>query len=194
MYPDQYDETGFGRPFKYTGRLGGLGNVRSHYFDVHVLPVDFPKFAYSRSVSQTICPRPKASNVSAVWLAGHGSSCPIVEILLNGVKQGFKQLDARKAKQSALCRTQMCNKGRELAQLLINTTPFSDRSTVLSELLRSQTYAEAKNASNHSTRMSLKVQIGEWLGGWIQNSEDDAWRLSEVEDMVKGQDSSSVGS
>lgn len=158
----QYDETSYTRAF---GQNGRLKNIPAHatFFNMEVLPQNFALFEYANARGTSSAP--KASNISTVWVKGPGQgSADTLEILLNGVKQGYKQFDADVRKQSCLCRRQMLLLAQSIACKL-------KTSTLATEL----TYQRAKSSPIRGSARERRQEAKGCLGIWPVNMGDDEW-------------------
>lgn len=184
VYSDQYSAAGYTRAFGTSGRLSPIARKyggKARFFDIKVLPPSFKSFPFSKSCSSDN--RFKTSNISAIYIqdpqATSITGC--VEVLLNGVKQGFKQLEHRPLKQSKVCRRAMWRAGMEVLSQLCDKYETNRKDKDLYILysetnLRSSCYLEAKGEGE---RRMLKMEIIQALGGWIKNDREDNWGLKE---------------
>ena len=164
VYANQYDETGYTRAFGKTGRLSAAWSGGTRLFDVRSLPTSYPVFEYSKNTGS------KASNISALWIQQPLGRGDILEVLLNGVKQGFKQFESRKGKESAVCRKQMWMFGARL----MSTIPGSSDGRPGAQSI---SYAKAKGTVAQDERRKVKDNVTNVLGGWQPNIGDDNWHL-----------------
>ena len=173
VYADQYNATGYNRAFGRTGRLKNTGSSL-RYFEVNVLAPDTPRFRFARDLS--LSAPSKASNISAVWIRGCSKGDePTIEVLINGVKQGFQQLDSRLGKQSIICRRQMWLRASTLSELSASRAPALES---FAAALRSATYHEAKSTDIRASRATQKVMAQLVLRPWPNNPGDDDWSLN----------------
>ena len=164
VYAHQYDETSYLRAFGQSGRLSAAWSGGTRSFDLLRLPTSYPVFDYSKRTGA------KASNISALWIRQPPGKRDILEVLLNGVKQGFKQFETRKGKESAICRKQMWMLG---ACLLSKISGSGDGRPNA----QSTSYAEAKGTVARGERRKVKDNVTNALGGWQANVGDDDWHL-----------------
>ena len=162
VYANQYDKVGYQRAFGTAGHLSAARSDRTRSFEIEPLPTPFPPFEYSK-VAGT-----KTSNISALWVRQPTGQEDILETLLNGVKQGFKQFDSRRGKESAVCRKQMWLLGARL----MSTVYGSDDSGLVT---RSISYADAKGTAARDERRKVKATVIDVLKGWYPNIGDGSW-------------------
>ena len=149
----QYIETSFDRAFGPDGRMGSVvGKIWSGGYSYRPVNVRTTKveFEFCRRSIRSLNPRPKGSNISAVWTPS------IQETLINGVLQGRKQVDPRGA--SAISRKRMW--GKTLC--------------VFNELNRDKTATEPELSSTAFEQRKLVKSdvISNALKGWIKNKHD----------------------
>ena len=113
----------------------------------------------------------KASNISALWIRQSTGKGDILEVLLNGVKQGFKQFETRKGKESAICRKQMWMLGARLMStmylVLMTVDQVRSPHRMLKQKVRWHEVSDAR-----SKTMSRRL----WEDG-KPNTGDDDWHL-----------------
>lgn len=173
VYQDQYDRAAYERAFGPKGRLQTIAN-NARFFKVSTLPSSFPRFGFEKKSQEA---SPKASNVSALWIRGSGpSSNDTTEVLLNGVKQGFKQFEERQGKESAICRKQMWSVGVQIEALLACTHQGNSISS-RPDGLPAQNYRVPKENVARLAKMELKARVTQILTGWISNTGDEEWSL-----------------
>jgi tRNA-specific adenosine deaminase 1 len=162
VYGDQFDGTGYSRAFGPTGRMKDVTDT--HFFEIHRLPENYSRFEYEKHPLR----KSKASNVSAVWIRASGHTLDhTIEVLLNGVKQGFKQTDSNMRKESLVCRKKLWLLGRDCASHLDGH--------VLSQ--KFACYVDAKNKAAPVSYSVRKVAARQGLGGWPVNLGDDSWSI-----------------
>lgn len=192
VYHDQHDRTSYERAFGQGGRLGQV-KQDGHFFEIKMLPEGFPRFPFekvSRVSGAMVSKKPKASNISALWIQGPGGQeSDVLETLVNGVKQGYRQFEERRGKESVLCRRKMWELGQQLSDLLGKTrrTPGPDTFDIAAEApagynevataLRSDTYAQAKASNARERVVGLRHDVVSVLGNWIRNTGDETWGL-----------------
>ncbi|KEF57933.1 uncharacterized protein A1O9_05855 [Exophiala aquamarina CBS 119918] len=193
VYADQYNETGYCRAFGPEGRLSRI-SLRGKFFDVSKLPPGFPRFAFDRAVLTCASPgqqKPKVSNATALWVLDPGEGAGgILEVLINGVKQGYKQWEIRERKASVVSRRKLWNMAvtivdnwRQMIDVhdkleIYSTTIHSARSIQLQEVwsaLVQNTYCQAKSTSLRRTSMDVKAHVTTSLGNWNKNETDKGW-------------------
>lgn len=164
---DQYNEIGFARAFGPTGRMSRVSSDSPYYFNIVRLPENFPRFQFAKSRSSS--PSIKASNISALYIRGPSEThTGHLEVLLNGVKQGFKQSHTDPRKESLVCRKQMwlasiqCVDSRNLPALRGSGA----------------TYLVAKSCLARSVLILRKNDATAALGGWARNVGDETWTLT----------------
>ncbi|KAK5938613.1 hypothetical protein PMZ80_008803 [Knufia obscura] len=172
VYQDQFSATGYARALGPEGRLrailaqdeGGACNT-ARFFEVCTLPSDYQPFEFGKQGGrQEGVRKNKASKFSALWVAGGGGLevDATVEVLVNGVKQGFKQFDERERKGSVTCRRNMVRKEAELRRLLMERG-------IAAPVLESGmpcNYSDAKSSPSREHRNSVKQLVLAGLGGW----------------------------
>lgn len=173
-YQDQYDQAGYERAFGPKGRLQPLAN-EARFFTVSALPSSSTRFAFEKNSKDAPL---RASNVSALWIRGSGSSSnDTIEVLLNGVKQGFKQFEERPGKESAICRKQMWSLSVRIESLLAST--HQNNSTApRSDEQPPRTYRGAKDYVARQDKRQLKASVTQTLTGWVPNTGDEDWSPS----------------
>jgi len=185
VYEDQYSEAGYSRAFGPEGRLheiltAGEEDLRTsaRFFEVCTLPFHFRRFEFEkhRGGLGTIR-KNKVSNVTAQWIAaGEGQKDnAAVEVLVNGVKQGFKQFDEKERKGSVVCRRNMVRKAVEL-QKVLNETGIG---AVVPELEIGMpcSYSELKSSPFKEHRDHLKQLVLAGLGGWPKDYLKDDFEI-----------------
>ncbi|KAJ9608414.1 hypothetical protein H2200_007402 [Cladophialophora chaetospira] len=190
VYADQYHSAGYERAFGQTGRLSKIGSI-GHFFNIEPLPVGFPRFAFDRKQRKSDTQshsKYKASNVSAVWILDKKPDKPdIIEVLINGVKQGYKQLDDKTGKASAVSRRGLWNLALSIGSLVgkdqngEDLDPVYDNPewlTVVHHVLSRGTYDEAKSSYVRSSSVNCRSQVTDSLGNWVKNTGDGGWSYS----------------
>ena len=183
VYEDQHDEVGNERA------LGGRGRLKDtfdslkreerrcvRFFQVKKLPKGFRRFQFDKVAIAG--EKRKATNVSAVWIAGGpGTEDGIVEVLVNGVKQGYRQFAEGHGKASILCRLKMTRKALGVTELLW------ERSILVSGLVVEDacTYSVLKAAPGRDGRRKLKQLVLDGLGGWPANSAEDDFEVAAID-------------
>lgn len=190
IYDDQYHPIGYQRAFGQSGRLSALKN-QGRFFGIERLPLEFPRFFYQKPQPRfdgASRPKSKASNISLLWVAGSvGSSDNVLEILINGVKQGYQQWDKRPSKASAASRQGLWRLGTQIDSLMLknhlevngsNSSTASsgvDRHTEVHVALSSETYDQAKSTVLRTAFNKSKWAVTSHMGNWNRNSGDDNW-------------------
>ncbi|KAJ4324649.1 hypothetical protein N0V94_001220 [Neodidymelliopsis sp. IMI 364377] len=167
----QYVPAACERAFSRTGRLRTLtdatiqswrGGYRWQPFTLR--PTD-REFTWSRR-GIAAGEKAVASNLSAAWMPSRQ------ETLIGGVLQGRKQLDPRGA--SAICRRHAWSMAVWVAR--VAATP-----AVVDALTRA-TYRDVKDTDLLSPRRQVKQDVQDLgLGGWVKNTGDSTFSLSESE-------------
>lgn len=182
VYNDQYSEEGYARAFGSDGRLkdalagGGGLCLPAELFEVYVLPSDFRRFEYEKQRGvHGVDRKSKVSNISALWVAGRESqqSDAVVEVLVNGVKQGFKQLDEKERKGSVTCRRNMIQKAAQL-QMLVHMRGMAAPNLGNGLLCG---YSKLKSSSSCEHRYKLKQLVLASLGGWPKEYPKDEFEI-----------------
>lgn len=173
IFQDQYDRTGYERAFGSKGRPQSSSDG-SQCFDFSILPHSFPPFEFEKG--SPTAPT-KTSNVSALWIRGSGiSPNDSIEVLINGVKQGFKQFEEREGKESTICRKQMWCLGARI-QALLAAKHQSRATDPKTDLQLASSYRVAKDHVARLARRQLKVRVAQTQAGWIPNTGDEEWAL-----------------
>jgi tRNA-specific adenosine deaminase 1 len=160
---DQFHEAGYRRAFSPAGRAKFGDISRTTYFDVHPLPPHFKSFEFRKNSEPQ-----KTSNISTVWIRASGNASEShIEILLNGVKQGYKQLSDDGRKQSLVCRQQMVEVGYAMQEQLSPALPAT----------LATSYGSAKDSELRRDVISRKHAARSVLGTWIRNIGDEAWSI-----------------
>ena len=175
VYSDHFSETGYNRAFSKNGRIISTTSTKARHFEIGVLPESCSRFSFEKLCKPTA--PIKASNLSTLWISGQGvRGDATIEVLINGVKQGFKQFDERAAKESTVCRKQMWRAGREVVEDLMANSQTSDYTVKrIAEALSCATYAAAKASDLRTSRRAEKSLAIETLGSWPTNSGDEDW-------------------
>ena len=193
---------GYERAFEMTGRMkpcgdgddnGGEGRAgvstkstlqQTHYFSTVVLrDVDVP-FEFSKDTERG---RKKVSNASAIYINQSRSTAlattsDIIESLINGVKQGFRQDSSHPGKGSVVSRRQMWLLGKEVSDMLGAVEKGTSRMGIsgareFQQAMVSGTYREAKGCASRAPWKDAKREAVSRLGGWIANTRDDDWKI-----------------
>ncbi|KIV80348.1 hypothetical protein PV11_07853 [Exophiala sideris] len=189
VYADKFNSTGYERAFGPSGRLSGVtGSGR--FFQTQQLSAAFPRFSFERSSPSLDAkdrPKAKASNISTLWIKGSAGVSDVLEVLINGVKQGFKQWATRMSKASVVSRwklwqlacTILTAPSRESTGNGEDAKPqMIDEAWMLAvrRSLSASSYAQAKYTS--SRQDSGKTHVTDAMGNWTRNEGDDAWGLT----------------
>ncbi|KAK5046932.1 hypothetical protein LTR84_007286 [Exophiala bonariae] len=192
-YGDQYNETGYLRAFGPKGRLSNISK-RGRFFEVAVLPHDFQCFAFARAAGKVVEEeqKPKVSNVTCLWIRHPTTpSGDILEVMVNGVKQGYRQWDDRIAKASVVSRRRLWDLAIEIAGFPTRMAFEDDIRTVvpttlpttasvqfeeISKALARGSYAQAKSSSLRGRSIKDKSYVTTALGNWHNNEEDKNWK------------------
>ncbi|KPI35208.1 tRNA-specific adenosine deaminase 1 [Cyphellophora attinorum] len=160
---EQFHEESYKRAFSPTGRAKFENIKGTTYFDVHQLPPYFNDFSFRKEAGSR-----KASNISTLWIKGPGDAGRSqTEILLNGVKQGYKQTSDDTRKQSLICRKQMAELGRAIQEKLGPDDSVRLRTS----------YCSVKDSEIRRDIISRKDAARLVLGTWIRNTGDEAWSI-----------------
>ncbi|ETN38085.1 uncharacterized protein HMPREF1541_07709 [Cyphellophora europaea CBS 101466] len=163
----QYNETGYHRAFGPTGRMQSIDSDNVLFFNVISLPHNAVRFQFEKRRNDL--EPAKASNVSALWIRGYNEIAGhSIEVLLNGVKQGFKQFEHHRGKESMVCRKQMWLQGSIIIRLL-QVDALNDGTL---------SYKNAKNDPARSACVEIRNTATQRLGNWHKNAGDDAWTLT----------------
>ncbi|KIW45260.1 uncharacterized protein PV06_03661 [Exophiala oligosperma] len=190
VYRDQYDPTGYQRAFGQAGRLSDVCHL-GRLFRVDPLPEDFPQFRYDKTYTDSDSKgKAKVTNISALWIRYSGSStADVVEVLMNGVKSGFKQWDLRPAKASVVSRCKLWQLACSMLDLIRDEDRLDKvhRDAWANDLCRSlsaETYAAAKSTHLRDDQIKLRHDITVALGNWTKNGGDYSWNCMEVQTSV----------
>lgn len=194
VYADQYNETGYLRALGPQGRLSEVSHL-GRFFDVSKLPHDFPRFAFDRAVLAAASPgeqKPKVNNMTALWIhSPEAEADGVLEILINGVKQGYRQWEDLEGKASIVSRRKLWDLAATILgtstqipdehdrhDLSPTTVPSAGSSQLqaVARALTQRTYAQAKLTSLRSTSMDIKRHVTAALGNWKSNEEDKDWQ------------------
>lgn len=192
-YADQFNSVGYQRAFGPAGRLSKAASS-GHFFQCQILPTAFPRFKFDRSSSNLDAKgqlKTKASNISTLWIRNTAGSRDVLEVLTNGVKQGFKQWDPRVKKASVVSRhnlwllahaiiSSMSNDGMANAGDVKLRTHDQTWMLAVRQSLSAPTYAEAKSIFLRQDREASKAHITDIMGHWTKNEGDDAWGCSQT--------------
>lgn len=179
VYEDQYDSSGYQRAFADDGRVkiaraleDDPVEIQPRFFEVKVLPKCFRRFAYERMRSTSEqSPKSKVTNTSTVWIAGDDGKedSEAVEVLVNGVKQGYKQFDEKPKKGSVLCRYNMLQKALAVNDLLRQMETSIDGFTPP----EGKRYSELKDSQYRLNGKATKAWLLNKMGGWPMVGGDD---------------------
>ena len=175
VYSDQYDHTGYERAFGPKFRLFALDR-EAQFFKTSILAASFPRFSFEKNSGRNSS---KASNISALWILG-SDDCThdTPEVILKGVKQGFKQFEERPGKESAVCRKRMWSRGLEIEKLVLSASDYSSSYTWPdASWLPIGTYTDSKAHPARAAKTELKRAVTEKLRGWALNTGDEGWSL-----------------
>ncbi|KAK5196560.1 hypothetical protein LTR99_005347 [Exophiala xenobiotica] len=189
VYAHQYNATSYQRAFGPSGRLSNIVDS-GRFFNVLPLPTSFTRFSYeSAPDTANDSLKPKASNISALWIkASTSDTADVVEVLINGVKQGFKQWDSRPAKASSISRFKLLQLALRIvttqsgecpdANHTVNPLRPMDDSWLLNlhHALSASTYSTAKATHLRQSRRASKENITAALGNWTKNEGDHDWK------------------
>lgn len=186
VYEDRWNKKGYSRAFGADGRLTGIAPTiqqeyphRIRFFEVETLPSDFRRFEFEKAAEGSDGNKSRASNISALWVAGSEVSAGVVEVILNGVKQGFKQFDDRERKGSVVCRRNMAQEGLKIATRLKERFDYIGYTSATTEGA-SICYSELKSQHARSGTALLKEKVLDGLGGWPRKDHEDNFDVSMV--------------
>ncbi|KAK5070979.1 hypothetical protein LTS08_000631 [Lithohypha guttulata] len=192
LYEDQYNEFGYKRAFSADGRLRDVvaevqredeGNVV--FFEVERLTPEFRRFEFEKSMSlETVAARSRVTNISTIWIAdGNGlGGQDTVEVLVNGVKQGYKQFDQKVGKGSVLCRFKIVQKALGIAEALRGKGMVPESTGETGKVM----YSELKATPSRSRKKIVKDFVLDRLGGWPKKQFEDDFQVSS--DMLRNTD------
>ena len=180
----RYSEPACIRAFALSGRMqkiqyATLDQSSYSYRPFGVKEVDMPDdvLPFSKPMSG----KSKVCNVSALLVAdpdNHGQG--VIESLINGVKQGYRQKSDDPRRCSIISRfnlLQMAQEGsRYWRRLETKAVPPWDK-----VMVNGISYGECKGkllASLVPERQRTKLEIGKALGGWPKNQGDEAWGVA----------------
>lgn len=174
------DENAMKRAFGKDGRLSDLQGrqMPGHYnfrpFGVEILPTGSPQFPFAKPKNE----RSKAGNVTSIWIVGRaGKGTEASEVLINGVKQGWRQNSEDFRKASVVCRENVWRKGRKVVEFLRGLDGYEMIAEDLQRLLSLRSYAELKGSLLQSRRAHAKKLVIDILGHWYPNRGDEGWGL-----------------
>lgn len=183
MYGDAWSETGYTRAFSAQGRLEKFlrtnslfESQRPRFFEVVALPNHFERFEFEKGREVAGGQKSRVSNFSTLWIAAGDED--VTEVLVNGVKQGFKQFDERERKGSVVCRRNMMKQAARVAALLRNKGLSLSVELGPSPVI--STYSTLKSMQRRSERVRLKRTILDRLGGWPSKKCEDNFDVSEA--------------
>ena len=198
IFADQYNEVGYSRAFGPCGRLASMADS-GRFFAVHPLSPSFPCFPFSKTVHAAELPttlKPKASNLAVLCISkANFGKFEVQELLVNGVKQGYRQWDQRDGKASVVSRWKLWKLALDVVNVFkesysrcdIGDMQHSPRPAsiaiqlkAISQALSEPTYDQASSTPLRNTRRELKNQITAALGNWHSNEGDDLWTWSEA--------------
>ncbi|OAP58064.1 hypothetical protein AYL99_07154 [Fonsecaea erecta] len=192
VYADQFNPVSYQRAFGREGRLSPLKDA-GVFFTIEPLRPDFARFAFERrkqSSAGSIQVKSKTSNISALWVLAVGTlRSTVVEVLINGVKQGYKQWDARSAKASIVSRRELWITGLRILRLLENldipNIPGGEPRQgniswfkMIRSTLSASTYDEAKSSAPRHSHNKCKKHVTDILDNWTKNTGDSNWSWS----------------
>lgn len=190
VYQDQHNRQGYERAFDKQGRLREAvksshdGQSEARFFEVEVLPKGFRRFEFEKAVSREdviMQENKKPSNISTIWIAGDDENGSVVEVLVNGVKQGYKQFDHRESKASVVCRRKLLEKATRVDQLL--KADFVKRG-MRQDPSRIAHYSEIKSMPQRHPRRHLKQRVFDALGGWPSKGLDDDFNITSLSQSI----------
>ncbi|EXJ63754.1 hypothetical protein A1O7_00089 [Cladophialophora yegresii CBS 114405] len=189
VYTNQYHATGYERAFGRAGRLSQLSNT-GHFFNVEPLPADFPRFTFDkRQQSSGALPKTtsKVTNISALAIRrNRPNKSDVVEVLVNGVKQGYKQWDERSSKASVVCRKNLWDLALSISDQL-GTSWVAEQTTGapahpkidwlgdIQGALSANTYDDAKSSCLRGRPRHCRKRVTDVLGNWCKNTGDGNW-------------------
>lgn len=183
VYEDQYNKTGYDRAFSAGGRLRSLAQegVLSvgkgpRFFNIECLPAEFQRFEFEKLRMPGA--KNKVTNLSALRLdLGSGyRGREHIEVLVNGVRQGFKQFEERIGKGSALCRYNLLHRALKICRML-EDRGYTPPLPINAEL---RMYSDLKVHSRSGQRWSVKDTVLSELGGWPVKEFEDDFEMSNV--------------
>ncbi|KIV88107.1 hypothetical protein PV10_09033 [Exophiala mesophila] len=185
-YSDQYDQVGFERALGPRGRLANISGD-GHFFGIEELPQGSPRFLFEKptNIVGTASPqKSKAANTSTMWVASPNPSGNAVhEVLVNGVKQGYKQWDHRQSKASVVSRRHLIHLARSICTDMSggDTSDLSlgyrlnEIAATISGVFNQDQYSKMKASHLRYEAIELKARVKRSLGSWQQNSGDSEW-------------------
>ncbi|KIY00164.1 uncharacterized protein Z520_03849 [Fonsecaea multimorphosa CBS 102226] len=189
VFADQYHPVGYQRAFGPEGRLSPLKDAAT-FFTIERLPANFARFAFERRLptsASSMQVKSKTSNISALWVQAAGTNrANVVEVLINGVKQGYRQWDDRSAKASMVSRMELWTIGLRISKLLEHVDVFDARNGVpgqsdinwckmIRSTLSASTYEEAESSTLRMVHKKCKNHVTDTLDNWTKNAGDSDW-------------------
>ncbi|KIW25096.1 uncharacterized protein PV07_10762 [Cladophialophora immunda] len=199
VYTDQYNPVGYERAFGPEGRLSLLGDA-GIFFSVQPLRADFTRFAFERRrphPANSMQATSKTSNISVLWVQAAGTNrSNVVEVLINGVKQGYRQWDERLGKASTVSRRELWATGLRISRLLENLDTFDNLGSVPGQgdigwfkmtqsTLSARTYEEAKLSALRESRRECRKHVTDILDNWTKNAGDSDWDCDLTERLIR---------
>jgi tRNA-specific adenosine deaminase 1 len=190
VYSDQYHAAAYARAFGPSGRLSHVVQP-GHFFVVDPLPKKFAPFVFAKqqqSAGGRSAAKLKTSNIAALLVRGnHKDRRDAVEVLINGVKQGYKQFEPRPKKASLASRDALWQLGLEISSLWCSevvSQNFAGRDcsaqifAAIHTCLSSTTYRAAKLSSLRRTVRDRRSSVTQAMGNWVSNHGDEGWSRS----------------
>lgn len=170
VYENQYSEEGHRRAFGRNGRLNKVVDAEVRFFEIHTLRKKDVDLRFVFEKPRDSAASPKASNISALWISGVVEGLGTIEVLVGGVKQGYRQFEDRPGKQSSVSRRQLCKYNCELLELIKVKRNGSAKDDVQES---QRPYQAWKTVNTRKARNHMKEQTKALLGGWRSNSDQD---------------------
>lgn len=176
----RYSSIACTRAFTSSGRMGDYKDTTADNmykyrpFHVETVNIHSHDLPYARPLSG----KAKTGNVSGLWIAGQTlGSTAVNESLINGVKQGYKQLSADARRCSVVSRINMVLTAQDIFAAMQKSGLLAHRFSD-NDICGVTTFEKYKTVHISATtpfRPIVKNDVGIALGGWPANIGDHDW-------------------